>query len=132
MLHVSFTKLACRGTQQMIAKQLRLGMYQRHGVLQLVTETESASGLIKSRACPHATGQRLIDKPAIRQKVYGCVRGFYMDYAQRPAPIVPDAFNCSVGALCTTKALRKASCFAYAAGGADGECDSPLLSVGQR
>ena len=76
VLHVPFAELARGGAQQMLAQQRRLGMHQGHRVLQLVAEAERAARLVKSRARPHAAGERLVDQPAVGQEVDGADRAF--------------------------------------------------------
>ena len=60
MLHVAFAELMRGGAQQMLAGEGRLGMHQRHHILQLIAETEGAAGLIKPRAPPQPAAQGLI------------------------------------------------------------------------
>ncbi len=109
VLHVPFAKLTRRGAQQVLAEQLRLGMHQGHRVLQLVAEAERAARLIESRAGPHAAGQRLINEPAVGQKIDRRVGRFHIDHAQRPAPVVPDALDRPMGAVDAAEPLRQAS-----------------------
>ena len=132
VLHVPFAKLAGGGAQQVLAEQLRLGMHQGHRVLQLVAEAECAARLIKSGAGPHAAGQRLIDEPAVGQKIDRRVGRFDIDHAQRPAPVVPHALDRPMGAVDAAEALREALGFRRPARGADREGDGPLLSVFER
>ena len=50
MLHVAFAELMRRGAQKMLAGEGRLGMHQRHHILQLVAEAKRSAGLIKPGA----------------------------------------------------------------------------------
>ena len=65
MLHVAFAELMRRGAQQMLARQRRFGMHQRHHILQLVAEAKCAAGLIKASAAPETAAQGLIQEPAV-------------------------------------------------------------------
>ena len=76
MLHIALAELTRRAQQQMLAHQLRLGMDERHRVLQLIAETEGAARLIESAARPHAARQRLIEQPAIGQDIERSGRAF--------------------------------------------------------
>src|SRR6476660_6921961 len=60
MLNISFLELM-RGRQKNLRSgNFRLCVDQRHYILQLVTKTERAARLIKSRASPNTARQRLI------------------------------------------------------------------------
>ena len=69
VLHVALDKLAARGAQQMTARDLGLGIEKRHGILELIPKSVGAARLIERRPRPHATGQRLIQRPSIEQDV---------------------------------------------------------------
>ena len=71
VLDISFPELAARAQQQVFAHQSRLGMDERHHVLQLVAETERAAGLIVPAARPQSASLRLIQKPAVGEYVEG-------------------------------------------------------------
>src|SRR5436190_20427099 len=60
MLNVSLLKLMARSPEQMIAQQPRLGMRQGHDILQLITKSERAAGLIKATTSPQAARQGLV------------------------------------------------------------------------
>ena len=62
-------KLARRAAQQVLAQQTRLGVDQRHRVLQLIAEAERAARLVEAAARPQAAGQRLVEQPAVGQHV---------------------------------------------------------------
>ena len=69
VLHVPFDELSGRGQQQLSAQQLRSAGCERHRILQLIAETECATGLIEAGACPQATRERLVQQPTIHQHV---------------------------------------------------------------
>ena len=85
----------------------RLGMHEGHRVLQLVAEAERAARLIESGARPHAAGERLVDEPAVGQEVDGRVGRFDIDHAERPAPVVPHAFQRPMGAVDAAEPLHE-------------------------
>ena len=78
-------------------------MYDRHRVLQLITETEGAGRLIESRACPHATRQDLIEEPPVGQKVDSGVGSFAVYRAEGVVPVVPHALKGLLGARGTAE-----------------------------
>src|SRR6266536_1919639 len=90
MLDVAFAELVRGGAQQMLAGQRRLSVDQRHHILQLIAETISAAGLIKSAAPPKPAAQRLVQKPAISHQVDRWVGGFDVQGAERAVPITPN------------------------------------------
>jgi len=47
VLHVAFRELATRRSKNMFTSYLRLCIYQRHHILQLIAETISTTGLVK-------------------------------------------------------------------------------------
>ena len=54
MLDISFRELAGGAQEQVLAHQVRLGVDQRHHVLQLIAETEGAPRLVEAAARPKA------------------------------------------------------------------------------
>ena len=90
MLHVALDELPAGAQQQVLAQQARLGVDQRHDVLQLVAETERAPRLVEAAAPPDAARERLVRQPPVRQHVEGRVRRFDLDGAERALPVLPD------------------------------------------
>ena len=93
VLHVAFPELARRAEQQMLAQKARLGVDQRHRVLQLIAEAEGAARLVVSAARPEAARQRLVEQPAVGQHVEGRVGRFHLHGAERVVPVLPDRFE---------------------------------------
>ena len=93
VLHVAVAELMRRAAQQVLAGEARLGMKQRHDVLQLVAEAESAARLVVAAAPPEAARQRLVQEPAVRQQVER--RGRAFPPAPRPgcAPSIARTFS---------------------------------------
>ena len=60
MLDISFRELAGGAQEQVLAHQVRLGVDQRHDVLQLIAETEGAPRLVEAAARPKAARQSLV------------------------------------------------------------------------
>ena len=94
VLHVAFWELLSGTPEQMLSHDLRLCMHQRHGVLQLIAESECAAGLVIAAARPKAAGQCLIEQPAIRKHVQRRVRCFDLHGAQRVLPVASHAIEC--------------------------------------
>ena len=76
MLNISFAKLMRGGSQQVLAQQMGLGIGQSHGILQLISESERATGLVETGSGPHATSQSLVDQPTVGEEIDGGIRGF--------------------------------------------------------
>ena len=77
----------------MLTDQGRLGINQRHRVLQLVTKSECSTRLIKAGAPPKAAAQDLVQQPAVGHQVHRGVGSFHLDHTQRLLPILPNAFQ---------------------------------------
>ena len=87
MLRIPFPELARGGCQDLLFCQRRFGVQDGQDVLQLITKTECAAGLVKSGTGPKTAGQRLIKQPAIGkyiQRLIGCA---YTYGTQGPLPI---------------------------------------------
>ena len=54
VLHVAFFKLMSGGEHDLLSRNFRMAVDQRHNVLQLIAKTECTAGLVKSRASPDA------------------------------------------------------------------------------
>jgi hypothetical protein len=52
MLDIAFDELPGRGAQQMLAHKRRLGVNERHHILQLITKPESAPRLVVPASSP--------------------------------------------------------------------------------
>ncbi len=87
VLHVAFEKLARCRAQQMLADQRRLGVDQRHHVLQLVAKAERAARLIERRAAPQARRDHLVEQPAVGEGVQRRVGRSHLDRAERALPV---------------------------------------------
>ena len=90
MLDISLRKLAGRAEEQVLAHEARLGVDERHHVLQLVAEAEGAAGLVKAAPRPETAGQSLVQEPAVGQHVEGRVGRFHLHRAEGVVPILPD------------------------------------------
>ncbi len=97
VLHVAVAELVRRAAQQVLAGEARLGMDQRHDVLQLVAEAESAARLVMAAAPPKAARQRLVHEPAVRQQVEGPVGRFHLHRAQGVLPVSLHLFQRGAG-----------------------------------
>src|ERR1035441_9732259 len=93
----------------MLAEKARLAVDERHGVLQLIAETESAAGLVVSAARPQTAGKRLVEKPAVGQHIERRIRSFHVDRAQGMFPVLPDCFEGRARGFGPTEALGQRS-----------------------
>ena len=69
MLHIALDELPRGRVQKMRATQLRPRVHERQNVLKLIAKTERASWLVWTAARPDATGQRLVQEPAIHDEI---------------------------------------------------------------
>ena len=97
MLDISFLELTGRAKEQVVAHQERLGVNERHHVLQLIAEAEGAPGLVISASRPKAARQGLVQKPAVREHVEGLVGRFHMHSAESMIPILPHLIESLAG-----------------------------------
>src|SRR3990167_665413 len=67
MLDITLLELMGRAQKEMLTHEPRLGVDERHHVLQLVAETEGAPRLVVSAAGPKTARERLVQEPAIGQ-----------------------------------------------------------------
>ena len=70
----------------MRARDARLGVHERHAVLQLVSKPVRAARLVQRRPRPHSARQRLVQRPSIEQRVELRLRRVNTDHRQ---PLVP-------------------------------------------
>ena len=111
-------------------KQRRLGVHQRHRVLQLVAEAERAARLIEAAAAPHAAGEHLVEQPAVGQEVERGVGRLHVDRAERAAPVAPDALQRRARRPGAAEALHERACVGAVPPRAEGEDD--LAAPGRR
>ncbi len=90
MLNIAFDELPSGGAQEMFARHCRSRQRKCHPVLKLVAETVSAACLIKRRSRPHATGERLIEQPAVEHDVHRPVRCAHLNGAEHVVPMLHD------------------------------------------
>ena len=69
MLRIAFGELACRRHQNVFPSNLWRGVQKRHGILQLIAESESSARLIQRGPAPEPATQRLIQQPAVQEMV---------------------------------------------------------------
>jgi hypothetical protein len=74
VLDVAFRELPGRRPQDLVAGDVRARHHQRQDVLQLVPEAVGAPGLVEGGPGPHATRERLVEKPAIEEQIHGGIR----------------------------------------------------------
>src|SRR5215813_183363 len=73
VLDIPLPKLARRRGQNLGARRRAQSDCQREDVLQLITETERSSRLVKSGAPPDPAGEGLIEKPAVEHQIHRAV-----------------------------------------------------------
>jgi len=133
MLDISLPELAGRAADEVLAQQARLGVNQRHRILQLIAEAECAARLVVSAARPHAARQGLIHEPAVDEHVQGRVRRFHLHCAESVSPVLPYLCERSACSGRSPKALHQ-SCGVIGAAPsshAQPEDDLALLTIGQ-
>ena len=101
MEDIAFEELVRRVQNNLLAGQGRINPDQVHRVLKLVSETESAAGLIKSAARPNAFGQGLIFEPVLEEIKFRIVgfdlKGFHE--AKPPLPGFLETFTRGINAF---------------------------------
>src|SRR3989337_369769 len=95
MLDITLLELMGSAEEEMLTHEPRLGVDERHHVLQLVAETEGAPRLVVSAARPNAARQSLVQEPAIGQDIDGWVGCFHLHCANRVIPVLPHLFECA-------------------------------------
>ena len=127
MLHIPFAELMRGGAQQMLAREGRFGMHQRHHVLQLVAESVGPAGLIKPGAAPQPATQGLIQQPAVGQHVHGRIGSFDLHRAEGSLPILPDSFQRRAAGVGAAKATNQGLHFRRAPTDAEAKTDLAFL-----
>ena len=90
MLYVAFNKLTAGTQRDLLARGTRLGVHQRHHVLQLIALAVRAARLVVAASGPQPARQRLIHAPAIGQHVERRVGWFDLYRAERVPPVLQD------------------------------------------
>src|ERR1041385_3765153 len=81
MLHIPLDELPFRGAQQMFSGNLWHRDAECHDILELITKSVCAAGLVKRGACPYPAGERLIEQPTVHHHVHCAIRRFDLDCA---------------------------------------------------
>ena len=71
-------------------RRLDCAIDERHHVLELIAKAIGAARLIKRRARPDTTGQRLIEQPAVEQNVHSTIRSCYLHRTKDVIPVLHD------------------------------------------
>src|SRR4030095_7740625 len=87
MLDVTFDELTTGAPKEMLARERRRGVDERHCILQLVAKAEGSSRLVITAARPQAARHRLIDQPAVGQHIERRVRRIHLHGAKRALPV---------------------------------------------
>src|SRR4029453_7424029 len=90
VLDVALLEMPYRRAQRVLPCQPGRGDGERHHVLKLIAKPIRAAGLIERRPRPDATGQRLVQQPAIEQNVQSAVRCPDLHRAEQLAPALTD------------------------------------------
>ena len=112
----------------MFPQQPGFGMDQRHCVLQLIAEAESAAALIVSAARPKTARKRLVEQPAVGQHIERRVRRFHIDRSQRMFPVLPHSFERRMCRLGEAEAIGQMPCLLRTGPRAKGEDHLTLFS----
>ena len=100
VLHVAFGKLARRADEDLLAQHGRCGPGQRHRVLQLVTKAGGAAGLIEAGLGPQPARHRLVQQPAVDQRVEQRVGRAHGGRAEQVVPVAAHLVQPLHGADC--------------------------------
>ena len=71
----------------MLARKVGPCEGQRHDVLQLIAKAERPAGLVVAAARPETAADRLVEQPAIHQRVERVVRRVHLHGVERPIPV---------------------------------------------
>jgi hypothetical protein len=93
MLDISLMELTGSAEEEVLSHEARLGVDERHHVLQLIAETEGAPWLVVSIPGPKTARYSLVQEPAIGQEVDGLVGCFHIHCAESVIPVLPDRFE---------------------------------------
>ena len=67
VLYIPLGELTACGKKEVLTREARFGVDERHHVLQLIAKTEGAPGLVVAASRPQAACQRLVQEPAVGQ-----------------------------------------------------------------
>src|SRR3990172_5877920 len=101
MLDITFFELMRRAEEEMLTHKTRVCVYERHHILQLVTETECTPRLVESAAGPKTAHYSLVHEPAIGQNIYRLVGCLHLHCAKRLIPVLPHRFK-RIDSRCST------------------------------
>ena len=90
VLNVALDELPPRRAQKMLAREIGSRRGERHAVLQLIAKAIGAARLIEGRARENATGEGLVEQPAVEHEIHRAVRRLDLDRAERLIPIARD------------------------------------------
>ena len=88
VLDVTLDELPRGGPQYLRACDVALRDRERHDVLELIAKAIRATRLIERRARPDATGERLIEQPAVEQHVHRPIRCRHLHRAEHVVPVL--------------------------------------------
>ena len=91
MLDVALGELPRGGPKHVLTREVSPGHREGHHVLKLIAKAVGAAGLIERRPRPDATGERLVEQPAVEQHVHGPVRRRHLDRAEHVVPTLLDS-----------------------------------------
>ena len=131
MLDVSFPELAGCAAEQVLAHEARLGVDERHYVLQLVAETEGAARLVVSVSSPKTAGKRLVQEPAIGQHIERLVGSFHLNCAKRVVPVLPHRLELVARCSRSAEAMRQVASVVGVTPNPELEDDLAFLSIGE-
>ncbi len=131
VLDIALQELAARAQQQVFAHPPRLGVDERHHVLQLIAKAKGAARLVVAATRPDPACQGLVEQPAVGQHIDRWVGGFHLHRAERVVPVLPYRFERATRGQCSAEALHKLCGVSGVAADAKPEDDVARLSVGQ-
>ena len=88
MLNITLRELVCGTEKEVITNKTRFRVHKCQNILELVSESECAAGLIIPTSSPQPRGKHLVQQPAIGQNVDGLVRRLHLHGAEKACPML--------------------------------------------
>jgi hypothetical protein len=87
VLDVALDELARRGAQQVLARERRPRVQQRHARPGADRGSRRRRRLVEGRARPDPAGERLVEQPAVEQQVHRPIGRLDLDDAEHVVPV---------------------------------------------
>src|SRR4029079_8405405 len=107
---------------------MRIGMHERHHILQLITETVGSAGLVKAAAGPQSASDRLVHEPAVGENIEARIGRVDLRCAQHMPPLTCYRVERFMGSYRSSRTLHESARCLAVTRGAQPEDDLPLLT----